>query len=77
MTQFHKRHYERVAEAMQEATRRIEAMDGGDALKTQRGVALATAINELADVFAGDNGSFKRDRFLRACIPGANVRARS
>jgi hypothetical protein len=33
--------------------------------------------NELADMFAGDNGQFKRDRFMHACKPGANVRARS
>jgi len=33
--------------------------------------------NELADMFARDNGMFKRDRFMHACEPGANVKARS
>ena len=28
-------------------------------------------VNCLADLFAGDNGQFKRDRFKRACEPGA------
>jgi hypothetical protein len=34
-------------------------------------------VNCLADLFAGDNGEFKRERFKRACEIGANVRARS
>jgi len=72
-SQFHKRHYERVAEAMQEATRRAS----GEELNGHAMRAIGIAIEELADVFAGDNGLFKRDRFLLACIPGNNVRARS
>jgi hypothetical protein len=39
--------------------------------------ALHRLIEELADLFASDNGQFKRDRFKRACELGANVRARS
>jgi hypothetical protein len=35
------------------------------------------AIQCLADAFAADNGLFRRDRFMHACEPGANVRARS
>jgi hypothetical protein len=31
----------------------------------------------LADMFAADNSQFKRERFISACQPGANVRARS
>jgi hypothetical protein len=34
-------------------------------------------VKYLADLFAGDNGQFQRDRFIQACEPGANVRARS
>jgi len=76
MAQFAKRHYERIAEAMQEA-KRAAAHD----LDAQHQIAAIAGINicirELADVFAGDNGQFKRDRFERACQLGANVRARS
>jgi hypothetical protein len=31
---------------------------------------------KLVDLFARENGRFDRDRFLRACQPGANVRKR-
>ena len=31
----------------------------------------------VADALATANAAFDRDRFLRACVPGANVRARS
>jgi hypothetical protein len=33
--------------------------------------------DEFADLFASDSGGFQRERFIRACVPGANVRARS
>ena len=69
---FAKRHYEAIALAMQEAMRYARDLD--DDLAPG---AIQIAIDELADVFAGDNGQFKRDRFERACVPGANVRARS
>jgi hypothetical protein len=66
---FAKRHYEAIAEAMQEAKRTTQSD------RELKGVIYA--INELADVFAQDNGMFKRDRFYCACQVGANVRARS
>jgi hypothetical protein len=62
-TKFAKRHYEAIALAMQDA-RRIPANDQWQCV-----------VNCLADVFASDNGQFQRDRFERACEPGANVRA--
>jgi len=61
---FAKRHYEAIALAMQDA-RRSTALD-----------QWLCIVNCLADAFAADNGMFKRDRFKRACEPGANVRAR-
>jgi len=64
---FQKRHYEAIALAMQEARRRVNGSND----------PIAVVVDELADVFASDNGQFKRDRFMRACEPGANVRARS
>jgi hypothetical protein len=65
---FAKRHYEAIALAMQDARFHL------------RNTALAQwecAVNCLADALAADNGQFKRERFKRACEPGANVRARS
>jgi hypothetical protein len=72
MPMFAKRHYEAIATAMQNA-------------HVPRGVVCDPAKrnqwecvrNELTDVFARDNGQFDRYRFMRACEPGANVRARS
>lgn len=32
---------------------------------------------ELADMFKADNSAFDRDRFLFACKPGSNVRAKT
>jgi hypothetical protein len=65
---FAKRHYEAIALAMQDARFHL------------RNTPLAQwecVVNCLTDVFASDNGQFKRERFKRACEPGANVRARS
>lgn len=70
---FHKRHYERVAEAIQEAKR--EAAAGDNTLAAFAAIDLV--VEELVCVFRGDNSSFKRERFIAACVPGANVRARS
>ena len=66
-SRFAKRHYEAIAQAMQEARRRANGSNN----------PIAVVVDELADVFASDNGQFKRDRFMRACEPGANVRASS
>ena len=71
-TKFYKRHYEAIALAMQEAMRYARGLD--DELAPG---AIQIAIEELADVFDSDNGQFRRERFVRACEPGANVRARS
>ena len=68
MCKFAKRHYEAIAEAMQEAKR--------CAINDDQHKGIDRSISELADAFACDNGEFKRDRFVRAC-PGTNVRARS
>ena len=65
---FAKRHYEAIALAMQSAH-----VIGDQAKRNQ----WESVRNELADVFARDNGQFKRDRSMYACEPGANVRART
>lgn len=65
---FAKRHYEAIAEAMQEVRLHVRSTPQDQ---------IECAVNILADLFASDNGQFKRDRFVRACEPGANVRART
>ena len=68
---FAKRHYEAIAEAMQSAKQ--DALEHGD----EACAAINVAIQCLATLFRQDNSQFKRDRFINACVPGANVRARS
>jgi len=65
---FHKRHYEAIALAMQDARMHIRC-DGIEQMEC--------VVKYLADLFASDNGQFQRERFIAACEPGANVRARS
>jgi hypothetical protein len=60
---FAKRHYEVIAQVLQDQYRTRETHE--------------SLVDAFADAFARDNGQFKRDRFERACEPGANVRARS
>jgi len=67
---FAKRHYEAIATAIQEARRR--ASDGDN-----NHDPITNVVDELCWLFRSDNGQFSRDRFYRACEPGANVRARS
>jgi hypothetical protein len=66
--EFAKRHYEAIALAMQHAH-----VLGNPVQRNQ----WESVRNELANMFASDNGQFKRDRFMYACEPGANVRARN
>jgi hypothetical protein len=62
-----KRHYEAIALALQDARMHLRC----DAINQQECV-----LRMLADMFAADNSQFKRQRFIAACGPGANVRAR-
>ncbi|MGA7517000.1 MAG: hypothetical protein WBW28_08580 [Pseudolabrys sp.] len=68
LSRFAKRHYEGIASAMQEARTHLRC----DAINQYECV-----IGMLADMFAADNSQFKGERFINACQPGANVRARS
>ena len=70
LSHFYKRHYEAIALAMQEATTFCGTSE-------DHREAMSFAVRVLADLFARDNGQFKRDRFMWACEPGANVRART
>jgi hypothetical protein len=67
MSNFNKRHYEAIATAVQEALKEATRQE-------------ADGMYKLADVlatqFIRDNPLFKYERFIAACEPGANVRAR-
>ena len=72
---FAKRHYEAIATVIQHLTLSDDELDEhGLAEIEARRQAIA---REFANLFASDNGQFKRERFVRACVPGANVRTRS
>ena len=68
---FAKRHYEAVALAMQAAALPLCISN------PNKEHMWADCVNELATMFARDNGAFDAERFKRACIPGNNVRART
>lgn len=72
MSHFAKRHYEEIATAMQCAH-----PGAGLSLDNRAVMQWTDTVAQLARAFAADNGMFKRDRFIRACQPGNNVRARS
>jgi hypothetical protein len=67
MSKFAKRHYEATAEAMQWAVR--------SSTNKNETVGVWKAIGEMAGMFKSDNGAFDRERFLKACQPGTNVRS--
>jgi hypothetical protein len=66
MAMFNKRHYEAIATVMQESYS-DDSGDGGGA-DVWSGIVVS-----LADMFARDNGLFNRERFERACQPGADI----
>jgi hypothetical protein len=70
MAHFAKRHYEAIATVMQ-AEKPLPNWDPNKHAQWE------LIRKSLADMLAADNGLFKRDRFIRACEPGANVRART
>jgi hypothetical protein len=73
MAHFNKRHYEAIALVCQEYRGHIEHFQTA----AQRRAFQAEIEGRLADMFGRDNGLFKRDRFLAACLPGANVKLRT
>ena len=70
MAKFGKRHYEAIAEAMQYAIKY-------DATSSAHVAGVYMAISAMVAMFRHDNQLFQSDRFMRACEPGANVRARA
>lgn len=65
---FAKRHYEAIATAMQ------RALPGADSPLIG---GWHRVVNALAETFERDNELFKHNRFVIACLPGVDVRARS
>ena len=69
-----KKDYERLATAFQEAYRDALLL-GNYSGEATHGVDFAR--DSVASALQQDNIRFDRDRFILACQPGANVRARS
>jgi hypothetical protein len=72
VTRFQQRHYEAIAEALQEAERSARHHENDAVLTGIREVEAA-----LIRLFRSDNCMFQPERFRAACVPGANVRART
>lgn len=70
MSKFQQRHYEAIAEVMQDARRRTTGYEGNETI-------IGKVIDELVDLFRYDNYLFQPERFRQACVPGANVKART
>lgn len=71
---FHKRHYEAAATAMQMT---CPAKNATSRPQTEEWRQWHADVRALADMFGNDNLNFGRERFLNACVYGANVRARA
>ena len=69
---FSKRHYEAIARVLQDCHPKEYGLAHSHAAEQW-----AFTLKTMADMFAHDNGAFDHDRFKRACVPGANVRART
>ena len=69
-----KKDYERLATAFQEAYRDASLV-GNYSGEATHGVDFAR--DSVASALQQDNIRFDRDRFILACQPGANVRARA
>lgn len=71
---FNKRHYEAIALTMQ----RIHPGHDTDAIDYDARLEMWHDIKrELASTFAMDNALFNEPRFVVACLPGRNVKART
>ncbi len=71
MSKFQQRHYEAIAEMMQDAFELQESHP------TDSIIAIQQVENLLTNLFQSDNYQFMPERFRRACVPGANVKART
>lgn len=72
MSDFQKRHYEAIALVCQEYNDHASIFQN----RAQRFAHQAEFEARLCNMFLHDNPNFNRERFLRACVPGANVKNR-
>ncbi len=70
MSKFQQRHYEAIAEVMQDVRTLQEDAELSD-------TCIHMTENLLVDMFLRDNCLFNPSRFRKACTPGANVKART
>src|SRR6266487_3035308 len=68
---FRKRHFEAIATVMQEAHPGAGLSDNNRAV-----IQWSETCKDLAEMFSRKNGKFDIIRFMRACKPGANVKAK-
>ena len=73
MAHFNKRHYEAIAQAIQ-STKVIGAVKPIDLTREDQWYVDFAA---LATMFDRDNSLFDKVRFLHACLPGSNVKAKT
>jgi hypothetical protein len=76
VSRFQTRHYQAIAEVMQAARRHAGDCETARNMDGQL-AGIDRVERELVALFASDNSMFQAERFRRACVPGANVRARS
>ena len=73
MAHFNKRHYEAIALVCQDYRRHAEHFN----TRANRLAWQYEIEGRLADMFQADNPQFVRNRFLHACQPGNNVKAKT
>jgi hypothetical protein len=72
---FHKRHYQKIAEVIQGLVLSHGEHDALGLAEVER--VRQSITSAFAEMFKADNAAFQRGRFMGACEPGANVKARS
>ena len=75
LPKFAKRHYERIATVIQGLV--LSHRELSECELNEFGGLRRSIAAEFAEMLGKDNPRFDRDRFERACVPGANVRART
>lgn len=76
-SKFQQRHFEAIAEVIQEVRQMAELRSGGNQQKLDGFLLGISSIEgELVGMFRSDNPMFDTNRFHRACQVGANVKAR-
>jgi len=72
MAHFNKRHYEAIATVMQDTHPTVRGWSGPESRSQWDDICV-----HLSDMFAEDNSLFNSSRFLHACLPGSNVKAKT